>query len=259
MTDELDSVTLYMADLGRASKLTEPERRAYHDNMFTTEASTSQYQYAKGKLWEDALRMVPLIEGRIRKAYGIEHPDPDMIQEGNLACGRAVDTWDPRAGAFTTWIGHVVRGAMLDYLNEVNKGGVGSKSASVTMIDMHDAVAFSAEQTGDEDRPGMRTSAGGIPRGDLLTYGGVMVGEDREGSELIPEGFDTPDREAYRVQLREAVDGVTDPLDRKILVGYYGFDGPSRTLAELAVELDYSVTGVRKRLIAAQEKVKKFL
>jgi RNA polymerase sigma factor (sigma-70 family) len=203
--------------------------------------------------------MVPVIDARIRKAYGIETPDPDMIQEGNMACGRAVETWDPEAGAFTTWVGHVVRGAMLDYLNEVNKGGVGSKSADVTMVDMHDAVAFSAEQTGDEDRPGMRGNASGIPRGDLLTYSGVYMGEDREGSEHIPEGYDTPDREAYKQQLREVLDTISDELDRKILIGYYGFDGPSKTFAELALELDYSVTGVRKRLIAAQEKVKKFL
>jgi RNA polymerase sigma factor (sigma-70 family) len=210
-------------------------------------------------LWTDALRMVPLIEGRIRKAYGIEHPDPDMIQEGNLACCRAVETWNPDAGAFTTWVGHVVRGAMLDYLNESNKGGVGSKSADVTMVDMHDALAFSAEQTGEEDRPGMRGNAGGIPRGDLLTYGGIHVGEDREGADVVPEGYDVPEREAYRLQLRDAVARIGDPLDRAILIGYYGFDGAAKTLAELALELGYSPTGILKRLNAAQDKVKKYL
>jgi RNA polymerase sigma factor (sigma-70 family) len=256
MTDELDSVTLYLRDLERAGKMTEAERK---DAFLLMHMGGTPGAIAHERLWTDALRMVPVIEGRIRKAYGIEHADPDMIQEGNLACGRAVHTWDPHAGAFTTWVGHVVRGAILDWLNETNKGGIGSKSASVTMIDMHDSVAFSAEQTGDEDRPGMRGNASGIPRGDLLTYSGVMMGEDREGSEHIPEGFDTPDREAYKAQLREAVDRITDDLDRTILLGYYGFDGPAKTLAELAVELDYSVTGVRKRLLAAQEKVKKFL
>lgn len=256
MTEELDSVTLYLRDLERAGKMTEAQRK---DAFQLMHMGGSPGALAHERLWTDALRMVPVIEARIRKAYGIEHPDADMIQEGNLACGRAVETWNPEAGAFTTWVGHVVRGAMLDYLNEANKGGIGSKSASVTMIDMHDAVAFSAEQTGEEDRPGMRGSAAGIPRGDLLTYSGVMVGEDREGSEHVPEGFDTPDREAYRAQLREAVASVGDELDRKILVAYYGFDGPPKTFAELATELGYSVTGVRKRLIAAQEKVKKFL
>ena len=85
------------------------------------------------------------------------------------------------------------------------------------------------------------------------------MGEDREGAEQIPEGFDTPDKEAYRAQLRQVLDELRDPLDRLILTRYYGFDGPARTLAELATELDYSVTGIRKRLLAAQEKVKTFL
>jgi RNA polymerase sigma factor (sigma-70 family) len=257
MPDELDSVTLYLNDLQKVAKLTEPERRAlWLQGLQDGEKLVSP---SHNMLWQDALRMVPVIDQRLRKAYGIELPDPDMIQEGNLACCRAIETWDPEAGAFTTWVGHVVRGAMLDYLNEANKGGVGSKSATVTMVDMHDSVAFSAEQTGDEDRPGMRGNAGGIPRGDLLTYSGVLMGDDREGAESVPEGYDTPDREAYRVQLRDALDRIVDPLDKKILIAYYGFDGPPRTLAELATELDYSVTGVRKRLLAAQEKVKKFL
>jgi RNA polymerase sigma factor (sigma-70 family) len=257
MTDELDSVTLYLHDLDKITKLKEPERKALWLQGLTD--GEKLVSHSHNILWQDALRMVPLIEGRIRKAYGIEHPDPDLLQEGNLACGRAVETWNPEAGAFTTWVGHVVRGAILDYLNEANKGGVGSRNSDVTMVDMHDSVAFSAEQTGEEDRPGMRGNASGIPRGDCLTYSGVVVGEDREGSEHVPEGFDTPDREAYRTQLREAVGGVVDELDRKILIAYYGFDGPSKTLAELGTELGYSVTGVRKRLIAAQEKVKRFL
>lgn len=257
MGNELDSVTLYLNDLQKVAKLTEPERRALW--LRSLQDGEKLVSPSSHLLWQDALRMVPVIEARIRKAYGIEIPDPDMIQEGNLSCCRAVETWDPEAGAFTTWVGHVIRGAMLDYLNEVNKGGVGSKSATVTMVDMHDPLAFSAEQTGEEDRPGMRGNASGIPRGDLLTYSGVLVAEDREGAEHIPEGFDTPEREAYKMQLHEAVNRVVDELDRKILIGYYGFDGPARTLAELAVELDYSVTGIRKRLLAAQEKVKKFL
>ena len=255
MSEELDSVTLYMNDLQKVTKLTEVQRKS----LFVGMVSGDAHKAARRILWEDALRMVPVIEARLRKAYGIEHPDPDMIQEGNLACCRAVETWDPEQGAFTTWVGHVVRGAMLDYLNEVNKGGVGSKSADVTMVDMHDPLAFSAEHTGEEDRPGMRGGAAGIPRGDLLTYSGVLTGEDREGAEFVPEGFETPDKEAYREQLREKLDGLRDPLDRKILLAYYGFDGPARTLADLATELGYSVTGVRKRLLAAQEKVKNFL
>jgi len=257
MTNELDSTSLYLADLDKVATLTTDERIAlWHKAQDPSEKLVSP---SMNRLWTDACRFVVVIESRIRKAYGIESPDPDMIQEGNLAAGKAVETWDPAQGAFTTWIGRVVSGAMLDYLNEANKGGVGSKSADVQMVDMHDIVSTGSETTGTEDRPGMRPTASGASRGDMLTYAGVYVGEDRQGAEYIPEGFDNPDREAYKEQLREGLEQIRDPLDRKILMGYYGFDGPAKTLEELAKELDYSITGVRKRLLQAQEKVKKWL
>ena len=106
----------------------------------------------------------------------------------------------------------------------------------------------------------MSTGFSGISRGELLTYRGVIANDAHTiGDDSVPEGLDEPDREAYREQLREALGRITDPLDQKILTSYYGFDGAPKTLAELAKELDYSVTGVRKRLLAAQEKVKKYL
>lgn len=257
-TNELDSVTLFLADLDKIGKLTHPERRALWEAM--TLSTGDEAKKAKQILWNDAVRLVPMIEARVRKGFGGEYPDPDLIQEGALACGRAVETWDPEAGAFSTWVAHVVRGAMLDYVNEANKGGVGSKAANVTMVDMHDAVAFSSEQTGSEDRPGMASGFNGISRGDLLTYRGVIANDAHTiGDDAVPEGMDEPDREAYRAELREALDKIVDPLDRKVLTSYYGFDGPAKTLAELAKELGYSVTGVRKRLLAAQEKVKKYI
>lgn len=255
---ELDSTGLYLADLDKVESLNATQRLgAYH--MMKTSNDPVVAQCAHRALWTDACKFVVVIEGRIRKAYGIEHADPDMIQEGNLAAGKACETWDPEQGAFSTWIGRVVSGAMLDYLNESNKGGVGSKSADVTMVDMHDIVSTGAETTGTEDRPGMRAGAAGVSRGEMLTYSGVYVGEDVQGSENIPEGYDTPDKEAYKEQLREALEQIRDPLDRIILTSYYGFDGPAKTLEELAKEHDYSITGIRKRLLAAQEKVKKWL
>lgn len=257
MTNELDSMNLYLADLDRLVPMEREMRTALRAAMDLPDPVVAQV--ALRLLWADACKFVVVIEARIRKAYGIEHADHDMIQEGNLAAGKACETWNPDEGAFTTWIGRCVSGAMLDYLNESNKGGVGSKAADVTMVDMTDVVAHGSEMSGTEDRPGMRGAQSGLQRGELLTYAGVYVGDDRQGAESIPEGFDNPEREAYKEQLREALEQIRDPLDRKILTSYYGFDGPAKTLEELAKELDYSITGVRKRLLAAQEKVKKWL
>jgi RNA polymerase sigma factor (sigma-70 family) len=255
MSDSLDSVSLYLKDLERDTRvnIADGAKQVYKRR------ADAGCPDAKDRLWVEACRMVPMIEARVRKARGIEHADPDLIQEGNLACGRAVETWDPEKGAFTTWVGHIVTYALLEYLGEADKGGIGSKAADVYMVDMYDSVAFSAEQTGDEDRPGMKGNASGMSRGELLTYSGVMMGEDREGAESVPEGYDMPDKEVYREQIRERLDSIADPLDKRIIQGYYGFDGTPQTLAQLAHELGYSVTGVRKRLLALQEKVKNWV
>lgn len=251
-----DSMSAYLADIERTLVThTAQDRSTLHALMQQGDKG------ARMRLWEDALRLVLLVEGRLRKAYGIEAPDLDMIQEGNLAAGRAVETWDPQQGAFSTWIVAAVRGAMLDYLNEAAKGGIGSKSAAVVLVDMEEPVASSAETSGTEDRPGMQRTSAGFSRGELLTYDGVVVAEIGAADDAYaPEGYGTPTQEAYRQQVRQAVSYLGLESDQKILRDYFGIDTDEpKTLAELADSLNMSVAGARKRLLAALERVKKFL
>jgi RNA polymerase sigma factor (sigma-70 family) len=250
-----DGVAAYLADIERTlMQHTAADRAALHARMRAGDGR------ARLLLWEDALRLVLLIEGRLRKQYGIEQPDLDMIQEGNIAAGKAVETWDPSAGAFSTWIVAAVRGRMLDYLNEAAKGGIGSKSAAVVLVDMDEVVASASETSGGEDRPGMQRASAGFTRGELLTYDGVVVAELGAGDDAYaPEGYGTPTQEAYRQQVRHAVEFLTLPADRDILSRYFGFNGEPNTLAELAEAYNMSLTGARKRLLAAVRRVQKFL
>jgi RNA polymerase sigma factor (sigma-70 family) len=240
------SIDLYLQDIKTSTPLNEGQRRALH--------AVRHDKDAHDILWRDALRLVLLIEGRLRKAYGIDEPDPDMIQDGNIAAGRAVDTWDPERGKFSTWVTATVRGAMLDYLNEMNKGGIGSKSSATLLVDMEEGVTSAPETTGTEDRPGLRQE-GMIPRSELLTYDGIVIGEDIDGtSGYTPEGFETPETLALRSQLCGALAKLPEE-DAYILRAYYGVGEAQHTLAELAQKTGYSISGIRKRIIKSKQMV----
>lgn len=218
-----------------------------------TERGTAR-ETARRQLWGRALGLVLRAELKIRKRFELEEIDPDMVQEGNLAAGKAVETWDPDRGAFSTWISVNARGAMLDYLNERNKGGVGSKSSAAMMVDMEEGVASSPELDGAEDMPGMK-QAGQISRGDLLTYEGVQIGPDLEGEGYLPEDFESPERLALIARIRDVI-GSLRTTDAYILKAYFGLDRPKRTLAELADDTGYSVSGIRKRVTVLIQQVR---
>jgi RNA polymerase sigma factor (sigma-70 family) len=250
--------TAYINDLRRILKpLTAAQRielsNCIQDNVCNPPARNE----ARALLWEDALRLVLTVEGRIRKRYGLEAQDMDMVQEGNLAAGRAVDSWNPAKGAFSTWVIAHVRGAMLDYLNESSKGGVGSKSSDALMVDMEEGVAYTSETTGQHDTPGS-IQAGAITRGELLTYDGVMVGEDVEGASYTPYGFESQDVQADAERLARAVDRLP-AIDAEALRAYYGVGVPQQTLAEIASATGYSVSGIRKRITLSKLKVQDLL
>jgi RNA polymerase sigma factor (sigma-70 family) len=254
-----DVQTAYINDLRRVLKpLTAAQRRELYKLMTDSEQGLRTRALARAELWEDATRLVLAVEGRIRKRYGHEDADMDMIQEGNLAAGKAVDSWNPDKGAFSTWIVSNVRGAMLDYLNESNKGGVGSKSSDAVMMDMEEGVAYAAETTGTTDTPGAKTE-GAITRGELLTYDGIRIGEDLEGtSAYAPHGFESQETQYETGRLEAALTHLPD-RDAYILSAYYGIGLPQLTLQQIADKSGYSVSGIRKRITLSKKKVQELL
>lgn len=73
-------------------------------------------RWATSRLWLDALKFVLYVRMKLRNSMPfVRLDDMDMIQEGNLAAGLALATWEPARGTLTTWLYPHVRGALLDY------------------------------------------------------------------------------------------------------------------------------------------------
>jgi RNA polymerase sigma factor (sigma-70 family) len=231
--------------------MTKTERRALQT------AAMHGSKTARDKLWNEAMRLVLRSEHRLRKLYGIEEQDEDMVQEGALAAGRAVDTWDPERSSFATWVLTNVKGAMLDYLNEYCKHGIGSKSSAVIMVDMEEGVASAPEMTGTTDVPGT-AEEDAIPRSELLTYEGVRVGPNVDGNGFVPEGFEDVETRVDYNKLYTAI-GQLSPDDAFIIRAYYGIGRARLTLAELCDAVGYSLSGIRKRITLLENSLKSSL
>lgn len=228
--------------------MTKTERRQLHRDMHNGS------RIARGTLWSEAMRLVYRTESRLRSLYGQEALDEDMIQEGAVAAGRAVDTWDPTRSSFATWVLSNVRGAMLDYANEAGKAGIASKSTDVSLLDMEEGVAFSPETSGTEDRPGFAAD-GSIPRSELLTYEGVQLGAEVDGAGYVPEEYQSPEHRTEIERLRRVLRELpTD--DAYLLQAFYGIDRAKRTAEEIATDLGFSVSGIRKRVTILQSQVR---
>lgn len=79
-------------------------------------------------LWLQGVKLVAKIAHRLTNMGLVESAEwLDLVQEGNLAIPRAIDSWEPLRGTFSTWIGVAVEGAMLDYANKA-----GTRSGGLT-------------------------------------------------------------------------------------------------------------------------------
>jgi DNA-directed RNA polymerase specialized sigma24 family protein len=69
--------------------------------------------------------------------------DEDALQEGRLAAGLAIRSWNPARGAFSTHVASQVRGALLNWCNSHATAGVGSRRQAaddipISVISLHD-------------------------------------------------------------------------------------------------------------------------
>lgn len=84
-------------------------------------------------LWEQADPLCKyLISYVIRKGMDPAYATDDMLQEARLAAGLSIRTWDPDKGAFSTWVGRRVQGAIADHIRRQSSGMVGGRSAEGT-------------------------------------------------------------------------------------------------------------------------------
>lgn len=105
-----------------------------------------------GVLWNYAL---PWAKYTIKQMIERGTLDPfyareDLLQEGNLAVGNAVQTWDPAKGTLGTWVCANVRGHLLNYLGLQSNQGFGTKhvrSKTYQLQDKHTRHASVPDST----------------------------------------------------------------------------------------------------------------
>jgi RNA polymerase sigma factor (sigma-70 family) len=126
------------ADTGyETSDDVKPHYKAYLDSLRIYEPLTTEEQislaidlaysgpfaipvrdWARNRLWIDTAKLVLYVFHLMRRAGslpGVAPDDMDVIQEGNMAAGRALKRWDPSKGALSTFLVPSIRGAMLNY------------------------------------------------------------------------------------------------------------------------------------------------
>lgn len=98
-------------------------------------------------LWQAA---IPIVKHAVTKLLrsgqlSTDSATDDLLQEGYLAAGPAIKSWNPDAGMFSTWISHAVRGAMLDHLRRECSGMVGGRDSGRRTTVMEDDIAMDTE------------------------------------------------------------------------------------------------------------------
>jgi RNA polymerase sigma factor (sigma-70 family) len=165
-------------------------------------------------------------------------PDDDLLQEGRLAVGEAVRTWDAGKGALSTWVCARVRYAVLNYLNKQHSGGINSRAYKVRMTEL---PPDEVESDGLEDDDASRR-AHGRESPQEMTYADP------------PEGYANPSEEAAGAvlvdQLRFAL-GLLKGRDYAVIDALYGLESEPLTATRFAQDTGLSRAGVYVRLNAA--------
>lgn len=190
---------------------------------------------ARDTLWVAAYATVSIVAGKLRRdglLASVALDDEDLIQEGILAAGRALDKWDPEKGAFSTWITHRAAGAMLTYAAKVAKGGLTGRHERAVLVDVDEAVG-EEEGYSDGDRPGEA-------QGAAYSLGDTLAEEE--------------DQEIAESQKIRDVSGLIALLDDgeayQALRLYFGIGGVhEHTFREIAVALGLGSHEAARRLV----------
>lgn len=202
------SFDYFMSDVRSLPRQTPEQLVELH---ISAKAGNSKARHA---LWLEAVRIVLFAAGKNR--MGAE-TDMDVLQEGMLAAGVAVDSWEPEKGAFSTWVVAKTRGAMSDYYRTELRRGTGSKAAPLPFFESLDESAGVIDAQDTEDAPGVE-----------------WVDESPVHDALDLGGFESPEQAAYVEQVRDVVRGIECLELRTIIQSYYGIEQEPMTLQEIA-------------------------
>lgn len=197
--------------------------------------------------WLEHLPLVRFTLNRMKASGELQQPlDDDLLQEGRLAVGEAVRTWNAGKGAISTWVCARVRYAVLNYLNKQHSGGINSRAHKVRMTELP-PDEWAAEHGGDDELDEQRTWG---PQLRALTYADP------------PEGYANPSDEATGAvlgdQLRFAL-GLLKGRDYAVLDALYGLEGEALTATQFAQATGLSRPGVYVRLNAALRRLARLM
>ncbi|HEU0052899.1 MAG TPA: sigma-70 family RNA polymerase sigma factor [Longimicrobium sp.] len=164
-------------------------------------------------------RYQPRIQGFLRKRLNDEERVEDLTQDTFLRIHRARDSYDP-ARKFSTWI-HTIA-------NNLLKNEFRNRSRR-------------RETTFSELRP--ETSSNGAPSRPVE----------------FAAGGHSPEREAYRRELREAIDTAIERMDEHHRIPFVMREVEDRTYEEIAEEIGIPVGTVKSRLNRARNSFRMLL
>jgi RNA polymerase sigma-70 factor (ECF subfamily) len=157
-----------------AQTLAEPAERAAQERMERDQALVERCLNGSDGAWEELVRThTRLVYGACYRFTGRTDDASDMTQEVFLRVFRSLHTYQPKSGAFRTWLVRLTRNLLIDHYRK-NK-----KDQALTPLD---DAAYKLEQT-----------HGVESRADSLAAG-------REAGELVQKGL-----QFLSPELREAV------------------------------------------------------
>jgi len=205
-------------------------------------------------LWQQAMPLVKLVLGRMKRGNSVKEDDADsdLLQQGMLTAGEALREWKPMECAFSTHICNAVRWKTYEYLGLKHNGGIGSHKQKPAVLSTEDssngcsrgAALVEDRDDGDGDVDGSFNSA--------LTYEGVVRGSGQyDGMGVPPEGYGDPADEASKEELRQEVESALDTLpgeEQELVRSIHGWGRFSETREQYAARVGVSVRTVTRRL-----------
>lgn len=248
-----DFIKLYFNDISKIPLLTYDEEREIARRIKKGD------EEAKKKLIESNLRLVISIAKRF---FGSRLTFSDLIQEGNIGLIKAIEKFDPdKEFKFSTyatwWIKQSITKAIADMSKHVR--------IPVHLIDemnsYNKAYQLLFQKLGREPTSKEIWQKLGFPIKKIKKLEEVIFGNVSLDREVGDEGRDTladlledgntlrPDQIAERSALRNNLDailGMLDDREAKIVKMRYGIDGPKFTLEQVGEEFDVTRERVRQ-------------
>ncbi len=248
-----DFIKLYFNDISKIPLLTYDEEREIARKIKKGD------EEAKKKLIESNLRLVISIAKRF---FGSRLTFSDLIQEGNIGLIKAIEKFDPdKEFKFSTyatwWIKQSITKAIADMSKHVR--------IPVHLIDemnsYNKAYQLLFQKLGREPTSKEIWQKLGFPIKKIKKLEEVIFGNVSLDREVGDEGRDTladlledgntlrPDQIAERSALRNNLDailGMLDDREAKIVKMRYGIDGPKFTLEQVGEEFDVTRERVRQ-------------